>query len=76
MNINRSADRKMQRDIQQLQHDLLLLDITKREAELELIKEQIRTTRTSRRIMRVTATVTGLTLVATVLNYIGLFTDN
>jgi len=49
------------------------LRIAKLEAELELISEEIESKKLGRWIMRVTSTITGLTLLTTIFNYLGLF---
>lgn len=55
-----------------LEIELLEVETVKREAELELIKEQIRHKHFTRKVMKVTTTITGLSLITTVLMHFGL----
>ncbi|GHG07222.1 hypothetical protein [Thalassotalea marina] len=69
---NRTSVRLEQKKLR-LEIDILQLEKIKQEAQLELIKEEIRSKRTGRYIMRVTAMVTGLSLLTTIFNHLGLF---
>lgn len=68
--IQKLAEEKLQ-----LEMDVLRLEKVKREAELDLIKEDIRTKQVTRMIMRATATITGLSLIWTILVHLGVFGD-
>ncbi|WP_273016163.1 hypothetical protein [Alteromonas australica] len=64
--------RKKTLDKLTLEIALLEVETVKREAELELIKEQIRHKQFTRKVMKVTTTITGLSLITTVLMHFGL----
>jgi len=55
-----------------LEISILKIDLVKREAELELIKEQIRHKKFTRQVMKLTTTITGLSLITTVLIHFGI----
>ena len=57
------------------QQEIAELDIIKRQAEIELIKQQIMTSRNSRMIVRIGTALTGISLVVSVLNHFGLFVN-
>lgn len=61
------------RKLQSLEITERQLRIVKLEAEIELIQQEIETKKLSRWIMRITSTITGLTLLTTIFNYLGLF---
>lgn len=71
------ASEKQQRKLQTIllkeQIVLARLEITKKSAEIELIEEQIKSAKNTRVIMRATAFLTGVSVVATVMNYFGVF---
>ncbi|OES24677.1 hypothetical protein [Alteromonas macleodii] len=73
-----STEREMKRlqlEILRKQNTLAELDITKREAEILLIRQQIISAKSTRMIMRVTATLTGISIIATIMNYFGVFSN-
>ncbi len=51
---------------------ILEVDLVKREAELDLIKEQIRHKQFTRKVMKLTTTITGLSLLTTILVHFGI----
>jgi hypothetical protein len=55
-----------------LEISVLKMDLVKREAELELIKEDIITKKFARRVLKLTTTLTGLSLIVTVLVHFGI----
>lgn len=61
------------RKLNQLEIKERQLRIVKLEAEIELIQQEIETKKLGRWIMRITSTVTGLTLITTIFNHLGLF---
>jgi len=56
----------------ELEISILKVDLVKREAELELIKEQIRHKQFTRKVMKFTTTITGFSLLTTVLVHFGI----
>lgn len=67
--------KKLELDLLKKQNALAELNITKREAEIELIKEQIMSAKSNRRLLRIGTSLTGFSLLVTILNHFGLFTD-
>ena len=55
-----------------LEVDILRIDLVKRQAELELIKEEIRHKKFTRQVLKFTTTITGLSLLTTVLVHFGI----
>ena len=56
----------------ELEISILKVDLVKREAELDLIKEQIRHKQFTRKVMKFTTTITGFSLLTTVLVHFGI----
>lgn len=67
-----SNERRLDVKIKQLDIKLKEQELIKREADLELVKEQIRHKRFVRRMAKVTTTFTGLSLIASLLVHFGL----
>jgi len=67
--------KNLQLEILKAQRELIRLDIVKREGDIELTKQQIINAKNSRMIVRVTTMLTGISILATIFNYLGFYTE-
>lgn len=76
MSIITSHEREMKRlQLEELRQKVKLsqLDIEKRAVDILLVKQQIMSAKNTRMIMRVTAILTSISIITTILNYFGVF---